>query len=185
MILVLAPQEGVIAGLYTTRSTIMRPEKLQMESLRWLTFWMARPWRRKSWQPASRSAAELISETGVTPGIAVVNRGRGSGEPGLCLLQGRARPRNAASIPSSTNCIPIPSQDTLLKLIDDLNRDDSIHGILVQLPLPDHIDSGKVIQTIAPDKDVDGFHFTNVGKLGTGEMATAFVPCPHPQARCC
>jgi methylenetetrahydrofolate dehydrogenase (NADP+) / methenyltetrahydrofolate cyclohydrolase len=47
----------------------------------------------------------------------------------------------------------------------------------VQLPLPDHIDSGRVIQTIAPEKDVDGFHFINVGKLGTGEMATAFVPC--------
>ncbi|TGV40893.1 bifunctional methylenetetrahydrofolate dehydrogenase/methenyltetrahydrofolate cyclohydrolase, partial [bacterium M00.F.Ca.ET.168.01.1.1] len=50
-------------------------------------------------------------------------------------------------------------------------------GILVQLPLPDHIDAGKVIQAIAPEKDVDGFHFVNVGKLGTGELETAFVPC--------
>ena len=52
-----------------------------------------------------------------------------------------------------------------------------INGILVQLPLPAHIDSGRVIQTIAPEKDVDGFHFINVGKLGTGELDTAFVPC--------
>ena len=52
-----------------------------------------------------------------------------------------------------------------------------INGILVQLPLPAHIDSGRVIQTIAPEKDVDGFHFINVGKLGTGELETAFVPC--------
>ena len=62
-------------------------------------------------------------------------------------------------------------------LIDELNADPAIHGILVQLPLPAHIDSGRIIQTIAPDKDVDGFHFVNVGKLGTGELDTAFVPC--------
>ncbi|MEZ5799960.1 MAG: tetrahydrofolate dehydrogenase/cyclohydrolase catalytic domain-containing protein [Nitratireductor sp.] len=51
------------------------------------------------------------------------------------------------------------------------------HGILVQLPLPKQIDEGKVIQEIAPEKDVDGFHFINVGKLGTGELETAYVPC--------
>ena len=65
----------------------------------------------------------------------------------------------------------------MLKLIDDLNHDEAIHGILVQLPLPDHIDEGKVIQAVSPDKDVDGFHFINVGKLGTGEIASAFIPC--------
>ncbi|WP_315920658.1 bifunctional methylenetetrahydrofolate dehydrogenase/methenyltetrahydrofolate cyclohydrolase [Mesorhizobium sp. SP-1A] len=65
----------------------------------------------------------------------------------------------------------------LLKLIGDLNADPAIHGILVQLPLPRHIDAGKIIQAIAPHKDVDGFNFINVGKLGTGELATAFVPC--------
>jgi methylenetetrahydrofolate dehydrogenase (NADP+) / methenyltetrahydrofolate cyclohydrolase len=48
---------------------------------------------------------------------------------------------------------------------------------LVQLPLPNHIDTGKIIQTIAPEKDVDGFHFVNVGKLGAGEIKSAFVPC--------
>jgi methylenetetrahydrofolate dehydrogenase (NADP+)/methenyltetrahydrofolate cyclohydrolase len=65
----------------------------------------------------------------------------------------------------------------LLKLIGELNADPAIHGILVQLPVPDHIDSGKVIQAIAPEKDVDGFTFVNVGKLGAGEAETAFVPC--------
>jgi methylenetetrahydrofolate dehydrogenase (NADP+)/methenyltetrahydrofolate cyclohydrolase len=69
------------------------------------------------------------------------------------------------------------SEAELLKLIANLNADSAIHGILVQLPLPKHIDSGRVIQTIAPEKDVDGFHFINVGKLGTGETETAFVPC--------
>src|SRR5690606_27412873 len=69
------------------------------------------------------------------------------------------------------------TQSDLLALVGSLNEDASIHGILVQLPLPDHIDSGEVIQAISPDKDVDGFHFINVGKLGTGEIDTAFVPC--------
>ncbi|MGN6538704.1 MAG: bifunctional methylenetetrahydrofolate dehydrogenase/methenyltetrahydrofolate cyclohydrolase FolD, partial [Mesorhizobium sp.] len=74
----------------------------------------------------------------------------------------------------------LPAQTTqadLLKLIGTLNADPAIHGILVQLPLPGQIDSGTVIQAIAPEKDVDGFHFVNVGKLGTGELDTAFVPC--------
>src|SRR5690606_21803219 len=69
------------------------------------------------------------------------------------------------------------TQAELLALVDRLNNDPAIHGILVQLPLPDHIDSGAVIQAISPDKDVDGFHFINVGKLGTGEIDSAFVPC--------
>jgi methylenetetrahydrofolate dehydrogenase (NADP+)/methenyltetrahydrofolate cyclohydrolase len=68
-------------------------------------------------------------------------------------------------------------EEKLLELIAELNADRRINGILVQLPLPAHIDAGKVIQTIAPEKDVDGFHYVNVGKLGTGELATAFVPC--------
>ncbi len=65
----------------------------------------------------------------------------------------------------------------MLAVIDGLNNDPAIHGILVQLPLPKHIDEGRVIQTIAPDKDVDGFHYINVGKLGTGAVDSAFVPC--------
>ncbi|MCB1460599.1 MAG: bifunctional methylenetetrahydrofolate dehydrogenase/methenyltetrahydrofolate cyclohydrolase FolD, partial [Nitratireductor sp.] len=69
------------------------------------------------------------------------------------------------------------SQTDLLALIDELNADATIHGILVQLPLPGQIDEGMVIQAISPEKDVDGFHFINVGKLGTGELDNAFVPC--------
>ncbi len=69
------------------------------------------------------------------------------------------------------------SEADLLAVIDGLNNDPAIHGILVQLPLPKHIDEGRVIQTIAPDKDVDGFHYINVGKLGTGAVESAFVPC--------
>lgn len=68
-----------------------------------------------------------------------------------------------------------PTEDELIQLIKDLNNDMFTNGILVQLPLPDYIDEHKVIQTIAPEKDVDGFHELNVGKLMIGE--DAFVPC--------
>ncbi|MEM8541614.1 MAG: bifunctional methylenetetrahydrofolate dehydrogenase/methenyltetrahydrofolate cyclohydrolase FolD, partial [Pseudomonadota bacterium] len=69
------------------------------------------------------------------------------------------------------------TEQELVDVVDSLNNDPSIHGILVQLPLPKHIDAGRIIQLIDPAKDVDGFHFINVGKLGTGETQTAFVPC--------
>lgn len=67
------------------------------------------------------------------------------------------------------------TEDEILGLIDMLNNDDNIHGILVQLPLPSHINENKIIQAIAPEKDVDGFHEINVGKLTIGE--DTFVPC--------
>jgi len=70
------------------------------------------------------------------------------------------------------------SEEDLLKLVDQLNHDPKVHGILVQLPLPKHIDENKVLNAIDPDKDVDGFHPVNVGKLMIGEPG--FLPCtPH------
>lgn len=67
------------------------------------------------------------------------------------------------------------SEDVLTGLIEELNKDNSVNGILVQLPLPNHINEHKVIQAIAPEKDVDGFHELNAGKLMIGEET--FVPC--------
>ena len=69
------------------------------------------------------------------------------------------------------------AQDDVLALIDDLNKDEAIHGILVQLPLPGHLDEPTLTQSISPTKDVDGFHFVNIGKLSAGHTADAFVPC--------
>ena len=72
------------------------------------------------------------------------------------------------------------SQEDLVLKIEELNADKKIHGILVQLPLPKHIDTKKVIRTINPDKDVDGFHIANVGKLSVGEVEGndgALIPC--------
>lgn len=72
------------------------------------------------------------------------------------------------------------SGDELINKIKDLNNDDKVHGILVQLPLPDHIDTREVIYAIDPKKDVDGFHILNVGKLAVGDVngpSAAMVPC--------
>ena len=70
------------------------------------------------------------------------------------------------------------TQEELLKLVNRLNNDDSIHGVLVQLPLPDHIEEEAVIHAVAPEKDVDGFHPINVGNLMIGEKC--YIPCtPH------
>jgi methylenetetrahydrofolate dehydrogenase (NADP+)/methenyltetrahydrofolate cyclohydrolase len=72
---------------------------------------------------------------------------------------------------------PTTTQDELLALVRDLNADPSIHGILVQLPLPKNIDSSVVLEAIAPEKDVDGFHPVNVGLLSTGMTERALAPC--------
>ena len=69
------------------------------------------------------------------------------------------------------------SQNELMALVRDLNEDPAIHGILVQLPLPAQLDEEAVTQAIAPSKDVDGFHFVNIGKLTAGRSSDAFVPC--------
>ena len=69
------------------------------------------------------------------------------------------------------------SEEALLGLIDKYNKDDSIHGILVQLPLPKHIDEKKILNAIDPDKDVDGFHPVNVGRLMIGGSEVKFAPC--------
>ncbi len=68
-------------------------------------------------------------------------------------------------------------EEELLSLIDKYNKDDSIHGILVQLPLPKHIDEKKILNAIDPDKDVDGFHPVNVGRLMIGGGEVKFLPC--------
>ncbi len=123
-----------------------------------------------------QEADKLIAETGVTPGIAVVIVGEDPASQ--VYVNSKSRKAKECGFHSVKHTLAEDTSEAdLLALIGKLNDDPEIHGILVQLPLPRHIDSGRVIQTISPDKDVDGFHFINVGKLGTGETASAFVPC--------
>jgi len=127
-------------------------------------------------EQVTQHTTKLIADTGVVPGIAVVI----VGEDPASQVYVRSKGKRAVEcgFHSVTHKLAEDtSEEALLDLINDLNKDELIHGILVQLPLPAHIEEGKIIQAVSPDKDVDGFHFINVGKLGTGELSTAFVPC--------
>ncbi|WP_419909715.1 bifunctional methylenetetrahydrofolate dehydrogenase/methenyltetrahydrofolate cyclohydrolase FolD [Hoeflea sp.] len=122
------------------------------------------------------SAAELKQATGVVPGIAVVIVGEDPASQVYVASKGKkAKECGFHSVQHTLE--ESTSEADLLSLVDALNNDPQIHGILVQLPLPGHIDDGRVIQAISPEKDVDGFHVINAGKLTTGEIDTAFVPC--------
>jgi methylenetetrahydrofolate dehydrogenase (NADP+)/methenyltetrahydrofolate cyclohydrolase len=118
--------------------------------------------------PAFEAAA------GRKPGLTVVIVGEDPASQVYVRFKGKAT--EAAGMVSTTHRLPeTTTQDELLALIGVLNADATVDGILVQLPLPKHIDEQVVIATIDPDKDVDGFHVVNVGRLGVGQEG--FVPC--------
>ncbi|GAA4106428.1 bifunctional methylenetetrahydrofolate dehydrogenase/methenyltetrahydrofolate cyclohydrolase FolD [Aminobacter aganoensis] len=122
-----------------------------------------------------KSAAALAAH-GVKPGLAVVIVGEDPASQ--VYVANKSRTAKECGFLSVQHTLAADTSEAdVVALVEALNVDPSIHGILVQLPLPGHIDAGKIIQTIAPDKDVDGFHFINVGKLATGEVDTALVPC--------
>jgi methylenetetrahydrofolate dehydrogenase (NADP+)/methenyltetrahydrofolate cyclohydrolase len=122
------------------------------------------------------AAEKLIAETGIVPGIAVVIVGHDPASQ--VYVASKSKKAKECGFHSIEHALSADTSEAdLVTLVQKLNADPKIHGILVQLPLPGHIDAGRIIQTISADKDVDGFHFTNVGKLGTGELDTAFVPC--------
>jgi len=116
----------------------------------------------------------LKSEHGITPGLAVVLVGE---DP---ASQVYVRSKGKQTVEVGMESFEFKRDDDitekeLLALIDQLNNDPKVHGILVQLPLPAHLDSDLVINSIDPAKDVDGFHISNVGLLGTGQKS--MVPC--------
>lgn len=122
------------------------------------------------------AAAKDLAAHGVKPGLAVVIVGEDPASQVYVASKSRKAKECGFHSVQHTLAEDTPQAD-LVALIEELNADPAIHGILVQLPLPAHIDAGAIIQTIEPDKDVDGFTFVNVGRLGTGEVDSAFVPC--------
>lgn len=121
----------------------------------------------------ANDTAELVAQ-GVTPGLAVVLVGEDPASRVYVSMKEKACA--AAGIFSDEHKLPVETGEAeLLELIARLNADQRIDGILVQLPLPQHIDESKVLETISPDKDVDGFHPYNVGRLVTGNPL--FQPC--------
>ena len=124
----------------------------------------------------TEQTAELEREHGIQPGLAVVIIGEDPASQ--VYVRNKKKRAEACGFYSLQHSLPADiSQDDVLQLIDELNSDPEIHGILVQLPLPDHLDEQTVTQSISPSKDVDGFHFINIGKLTAGHTADAFVPC--------
>ncbi|MBE6695786.1 MAG: bifunctional methylenetetrahydrofolate dehydrogenase/methenyltetrahydrofolate cyclohydrolase FolD [Ruminococcaceae bacterium] len=113
-------------------------------------------------------------ERGITPGLAVIIVGNNEASK----VYVRNKHKACEDVGMYSKVIEMPeetAEEELLSLIDSLNKDDEIHGILVQLPLPKHIDEQKVINSISPKKDVDAFHPENVGKIMIGEYD--FLPC--------
>ncbi len=118
--------------------------------------------------------ARLKEVNGLTPGLAVVLVGADPASE--VYVRNKGKQTVAAGMNSYEHRLPAETTQTeLLGLIDRLNADPDVHGILVQLPLPAHLDEALVINAIAPQKDVDGFHISNAGKLATGQKA--MVPC--------
>lgn len=121
--------------------------------------------------------AELKARHGLVPGIGVIL----VGEDPASQSYVKSKEKTADQLGFCSKTIRVPAETTeaeVLRLVDDFNRDPKIHSILVQLPLPSHINENAVIYAIDPKKDVDGFHPVNIGKLHMGE--DCFIPCtPH------
>ena len=124
----------------------------------------------------TEETAALTREHGITPGLAVVIIGEDPASQ--VYVRNKKRTAEACGFHSLQHSLPADvSQQEVLDLIASLNEDEVIHGILVQLPLPGHLDEQKITQSILPSKDVDGFHYINIGKLTAGDTSDAFVPC--------
>ena len=125
-------------------------------------------------QTVAKVAATFRESTGRSPGLAVVLVGEHP--PSAAYVRSKVKATVEAGMESFEHRIPAEtSQDDLIELIDRLNTDDHVDGILVQLPLPEHVDEQAVLTRVDPAKDVDGFHPMNVGRLSIG--LDALVPC--------
>ncbi len=124
-----------------------------------------------------KAEVAALKEKGIVPGLGVVLVGEDPASQSYVSAKEKAC--ESIGIYSDDNRLPVETtQEELLALVGRMNNDPRINGILVQLPLPRHIDESAVLMAIDPDKDVDGFHPVNVGKMVVGE--DAFLPCtPH------
>ncbi len=124
-----------------------------------------------------KEKVSALKEKGIIPCLAVILVGENPAS--LSYVKGKQKALEAAGMKDHSVRLPeTVSESDLLSLIEKLNTDMTVHGILVQLPLPKHIDEDKIIMAIDPSKDVDGFHPVNVGNLVIGRKG--FIPCtPH------
>jgi methylenetetrahydrofolate dehydrogenase (NADP+)/methenyltetrahydrofolate cyclohydrolase len=128
----------------------------------------------KRYREGLKARVERLKEAGIVPGLAVAIVG--DDPASKVYVRNKSLACQAIGMHSEVHAMSgETSQAHLIAFVKSLNADPDIHGILVQLPLPKHIDSRVVIEAIAPEKDVDGFHYQNVGSLMVGE--SAFYPC--------
>ena len=119
---------------------------------------------------------KVLAAKGIKPGLAVVLVGENAASQVYVGAKGKAA--KSCGFHSVQHDLPATTSEAdLLALIHTLNTDPAIHGILVQLPLPEHMDSTKILESIDPEKDADGFHPQNVGLLAIGSTERALVPC--------
>ncbi|MGF9562827.1 bifunctional methylenetetrahydrofolate dehydrogenase/methenyltetrahydrofolate cyclohydrolase FolD [Neorhizobium sp. JUb45] len=124
----------------------------------------------------TQASATLESEKGVRPGLAVVIVGDDAASH--TYVAAKSRMAKQCGFNSIQHSLPgDTTQEALEALVSELNADPAIHGILVQLPLPKNLDSERVTQLVAPEKDVDGLHVVNAGKIATGDFETGLVSC--------
>lgn len=129
---------------------------------------------KKIEERVSIEAKEFKKETGRVPGLAVILVGHDPASQAYVGMKKKACDR--AGFYSVTHEMPDDiSQEAIIKTIEMMNQNPNIDGILIQLPLPSHIDTTKILEVVTPSKDVDGFHPFNVGRLATG--LDGFVPC--------
>jgi methylenetetrahydrofolate dehydrogenase (NADP+)/methenyltetrahydrofolate cyclohydrolase len=122
----------------------------------------------------AKHVARLKADHGITPGLAVVLVGEDPASE--VYVRNKGKSTTEVGMNSYEHKLPADTSEAdLLALIDQLNNDPAVHGILCQLPLPKHLNEELVINSILPAKDVDGFHISNVGLLGTGQKS--MVPC--------
>lgn len=127
-------------------------------------------------ETVTRAAAAMESDVGVKPGLAVVIVGNDPASH--AYVNSKSKMAKQCGFNSVQHSLPEETtQEELEKLVSELNADPAIHGILVQLPLPKHLKSEPVIQSIAPEKDVDGLNVVNAGKLATGDLASGLISC--------
>src|SRR6056297_2202779 len=123
--------------------------------------------REEILEELAKEVQEIKNKHGKVPGLVTILVGENPASQSYVSLKIKTAHRLGFNEVQDTQAETI-SEEELLGLIDKYNKDDSIHGILVQLPLPKHIDEKKVLNAIDPDKDVDGFHPVNVGRLMIG-----------------
>ena len=160
--------QGHREGLEAVRAVVRGAHEL---GIRFLTLYA---FSLENWNRPKAEVDELKEKHGVTPGLVTILVGEDPASQSYVRAKNKTAKALGYNSTQDTQPADLP-EDDLLGLVDKYNNDPDCHGILVQLPLPKHINDKKVLNAINPDKDVDGFHPVNVGRLMVGEPL--FLPC--------